>query len=285
MRAIAQPGAPLQPRLIACPVEAKSLRLHLPAGVNLLRAVTEAFAARGYASGVADIHGLRLDPLFYVMPALSKTAEHAAFYSEIFRPVGATIIESGALTFGRREAAPFFHAHAIWCEADGRVSGGHILPDDTVLADDATVEAVGICGAAFESLYDAETNFTLFGPVPGEAEPAHPEAYAIRLRPNEDICTALESFCIENKIGHARLRGGVGSIIGAHFADGRVVENFATEVFIRQGDIMRRNGAMVADVEIGLVDYTGALASGTLRRGDNPVLMTFELVLDIIARG
>ena len=31
---------------------------------------------------------------------------------------------------------------------------------------------------------------------------------------------------------------------------------------------------------IALVDYTGGMAQGTLMRGDNPVLMTLELVLE-----
>ena len=38
-------------------------------------------------------------------------------------------------------------------------------------------------------------------------------------------------------------------------------------------------GAPVADLDIGLVDYTGGLAEGRLRRGENPVLMTVELAI------
>ena len=34
------------------------------------------------------------------------------------------------------------------------------------------------------------------------------------------------------------------------------------------------------DIDVALIDYSGALASGRLIRGDNPVLMTFELVLE-----
>jgi hypothetical protein len=36
---------------------------------------------------------------------------------------------------------------------------------------------------------------------------------------------------------------------------------------------------LVATIDGALVDYTGATAEGMLTRGDNPVLMTFELVL------
>jgi len=33
-------------------------------------------------------------------------------------------------------------------------------------------------------------------------------------------------------------------------------------------------------LDIVLVDYTGVIAEGRLMRGDNPVLMTMELVLE-----
>jgi hypothetical protein len=68
--------------------------------------------------------------------------------------------------------------------------------------------------------------------------------------------------------------------IEARFADGRATNNFATEVFINQGTVAPdATGTLVAHLDVGLVDYQGQTASGVLLRGDNPVLMTFELVL------
>ena len=79
----------------------------------------------------------------------------------------------------------------------------------------------------------------------------------------------------------ARLHGGVGSTIGARFVDGRSVEPFATELAIRSGAIAPgEGGALQAELDVALVDYTGGLAEGVLLRGDNPVLMTMELVLE-----
>jgi len=43
------------------------------------------------------------------------------------------------------------------------------------------------------------------------------------------------------------------------------------------------SGATEAQLEVALVDYTGGLAEGRLVRGDNPVLMTMELVLEVIS--
>jgi len=41
-------------------------------------------------------------------------------------------------------------------------------------------------------------------------------------------------------------------------------------------------GALEASLDIALVDYTGGVAEGRLIRGDNPVLMTMELVLEAL---
>ncbi|MCA0421580.1 MAG: DNA-binding protein, partial [Proteobacteria bacterium] len=239
------------------------------------------FAAEGFASGVVKLDGLRLAPFAYVMPALSKTPEHAAFYSDTFRPEGGARIEVGAMTFGQRDGASFFHAHALWVEGDGKRSGGHILPDETIVAEAVTLQAVGLDGAIFAAEPDSETHFKLFGPVaaaPGGAGAGR--FFALRVKPNVDFCGALEAFCAERGIREAVVRGGVGSTIGARFTDGGMVENFATEVAITEGRIAPGVGGFEAAIDVALVDYSGALASGRLKRGDNPVLMTFELVLE-----
>jgi len=37
-----------------------------------------------------------------------------------------------------------------------------------------------------------------------------------------------------------------------------------------------------ATLDVALVDYLGGIAEGRLMRGDNPVLMTMELVLEVV---
>lgn len=284
MRRIEQPGTGTPERIQWVECAGRAFSLTLPAGVPLLEAVLEGFAAAGFASGVVKLDGLKLSPFAYVMPALSKTPEHAAFYSETFRPQGGARIEVGAMTFGQRDGAPFFHAHALWVEGDGKRSGGHILPDETTVAEMITLEAVGLAGAVFAAERDSETNFKLFGPVPVAAphDSGGRRFFALRVKPNVDFCGALEAFCRERGIREAVIHGGVGSTIGARFADGGVVENFATEVAIIEGRIVAGEHGHAADIDVALVDYTGALASGRLVRGENPVLMTFELVLEVV---
>ncbi len=283
MRRIEQPGPGAPERIVFAESHGLRFQMTLQAGLPLLEAIRRSFAAAGFTSGVVRIDGLALGPLAYVMPALSKTPEHAAFYSETFRPPGITRVEAGALTFGLRDDLPFFHCHGLWCEASGKRSGGHILPEEAMAAEDITLEAVGLDGAGFVGEPDPETHFKLFGPVQAPLLGATREGrfFALRVRPNVDLATALEQFCGERGIHRATIRGGVGSTIGARFEDGRVVENFATEVAITSGRVADDGQGLQAEIDVALVDFTGATASGRLSRGDNPVLMTFELVLEV----
>jgi predicted DNA-binding protein with PD1-like motif len=269
---IRQPGPVAAARVVAIPCRGAPLRLKLKGGERLLDAVAQGFAQAGCESGVAELGALRLDPFRYVMPAPARTAEHAAFYSEVFAPQGGARLHAGALTFGLRDGAPFFHAHALWREADGKESGGHILPEPTFLADDAEIDAFGLDGARFEATQDAETNFKLFEPVAAAPNGrGERRALALRLRPNIPFLPTLDACAREAGFADWRARGGVGSLIGARFADGAVIAPFATEVFLRAGEAAPR--------EIGLVDMTGAVRLGAITERDNPVLMTFELCL------
>ncbi|KPF73149.1 DNA-binding protein [Bosea sp. AAP35] len=283
MRRIEQPGPPAPARIVFAESHGLRFEMTLQAGLPLLEAVRRSFAAAGFTSGVARIDGLGLGPFAYVMPALSKTPKHAAFYSETFRPPGIARVEAGALTFGLRDGVPFFHCHALWSEASGERSGGHILPEEAIVAEEITLPAVGLDGAVFVAGPDPETNFKLFGPahVPPLGTTRDGRFHALRVRPNVDLATALEAFCAERGIRRATIHGGVGSTIGVRFTDGRRVENFATEVAITSGLIADEGEGVQAQIDVALVDFTGAMASGRLTRGDNPVLMTFELVLEV----
>jgi predicted DNA-binding protein with PD1-like motif len=286
MRQIKQPGPEVTERIQWVEVRGRGFSFTLEAGVPLLEAARRGFAAQGFAGGVLNIKGGTLGPFAYVMPALSKTADNAAFYSETFRPEGNVWLKQAAMTLGERDGAPFFHCHGLWLEAHCRVNGGHILPEETIVAEPFEVEAFGIDGAVFKAAPDPETNFKLFGPVPSEARGTETtcRAFALRLRPNQDFAGCLEAFCRDHGIARAKIRGGVGSTIGARFTDGRVVEPFATELTVTAGHIAPgAGGPLEAQLDIALVDYTGGLAEGRLLRGDNPVLMTMELVLEVLA--
>ncbi|MGJ4885343.1 MULTISPECIES: PCC domain-containing protein [unclassified Bradyrhizobium] len=285
MRSITQPGAPVADRIQWVEARGRVFTFTMEQGLPLLDAARRGFAANGFAGGVLDIKGGALGPFAYVMPALSKTADHAAFYSDTYRPAGVTRLSTGTMTLGVRDGAPFFHCHALWMEEGSRNGGGHILPEETIVAEPFEVDAFGLDGAIFTAEPDVETGFKLFGPVAAAPSGATTDcrAFALRLRPNQDFAGCLEAFCRAQGISKARIRGGVGSTIGARFEDGVVVEPFATELTITAGAIAPGDDGLEATVDVALVDYTGALARGRLVRGDNPVLMTMELVLEVVA--
>jgi predicted DNA-binding protein with PD1-like motif len=285
MRRIEQPGAPVPERIQWVEARGRAFSLTLQAGLPLLEAARRGFAAEGFCGGTLNMRRGALGPFAYVMPALSKNGENAAFYSATFRPAGFTRMKLGAMTLGERDGAPFFHCHGLWTEADGRAGGGHILPEETFVAEPFEVDAFGIDGAVFAAEPDPETNFKLFGPVasPSKGARTTSRAFALRLRPNQDFAGSLEAFCRECGIVSARICGGVGSTIGARFVDGRVIKPFATELAITSGLIApTATGAVEAALDVALVDYTGGVAEGKLVRGDNPVLMTMELVLEVL---
>jgi predicted DNA-binding protein with PD1-like motif len=280
MRSIKQPGPPIAERIQWVEVRGRAFSFILEAGLPLLEAARRGLAAQGFAGGTLNMTGGALGPFGYVMPALSKTGENAAFYSDTFRPAGVTRLQLATMTLGARDGAPFFHCHGLWREADGRLGGGHMLPEETVIAAPFEVQAFGIDGAIFAAEVDPETRFKLFGPVPAKPSGANASsrAFAMRLRPNQDFAGCLEAFCRARGIARARIHGGVGSTIGARFADGRVMEPFATELAITSGVVE----AGEATLDVALIDYTGGIGEGRLIRGDNPVLMTMELVLEAV---
>jgi hypothetical protein len=71
--------------------------------------------------------------------------------------------------------------------------------------------------------------------------------------------------------------------VGVVFEDGpeslRTVEPFVTETLVNQGRVVTdaATGELRAEIDVTLIDHQGRLA-----RGRNPVLVTFELVLEIV---
>jgi predicted DNA-binding protein with PD1-like motif len=206
------------------------------------------------------------------------------YFSETFYVEGRVALETASVTYGQRDGRPWLHCHAVWVEPSGRRHGGHLLPDQVVVAAPIRITGVSLDGAAFTVCPDAETHFSLFLPVatpePKGTQPEGSHAYALRLAPNEDFCTALETFCQAHQIQQATIFGGVGSTVGAVFQDGRVAEPFVTELLIRSGEIVcGKNGQPSAEIDIAIVDYKGGLTEGRLAKGGNPILVTAELVL------
>ena len=283
MRSIEHPG-PVYPTRVQCvPAIVRAVDVELPTGVTLLQGLADAVRAQGATSAVFSLREGTLAPMAFVMPALSDSPKHVAYFSERFEANGSARVESGSITFGPRDGEPSLHSHATWIESDGRRRSGHVLASESRVEAPVRLEGWMLDGAAFEVAPDAETNFNLLQVSSSVPRSGDSNGLVVRVRPNQDLCLALEGICAEHKIRRARICGGVGSLIGTVFDDGRTVEPFVTEVFIRRGVIEPGiDGAPRAEVDVGLVAHTGEIAEGRLERGLNPVLITFELVIEVL---
>lgn len=262
MRILRQPGPEPRERAVVVPCRVDAVTVELEAG----RSVEAAVAASGFR-GYLDFAGVELEPLGFVIPALSQDDMHAAWYSQATAMERARIDRAGAIA-GTRDGRPFVHCHGLWA---GRM--GHLLPADSEIVGTLTVAGWRMSGAVFEAVEDEETNFKLFSPrAEGVVQSAN--GLAVRLRPNQDVCLAVETICRTHAIDNARIFG-IGSTVGARFENGRGIDSPASELLIDKGRLI--NG--VCSLDISIVDIDGRLDHGVLKRGENGVCITFELLI------
>ena len=188
--------------------------------------------------------------------------EHAAFYSDTFRPAGVTRLKMGAMTLGLRDGAPFFHCHALWTEADGRADGGHILPEETFVAEPFAVDAFGIDGAVFAGGARSGDRISSCSGRSRVRLRARDDsrAFALRLRPNQDFAGALEAFCRERSIVSAqnpwrRWQHHRRALCGWAQSSSRSRPSLRSA----RDDCAGAGGALEAELDVALVDYTAVL--------------------------
>lgn len=283
-RQLVHPGAPQPDRFKTVPVSVVNVDAALLPGQTLLEAVTRLIRSLGAQGAAIRLEGGAFKPFSYVMPAAAKDDRHVAWFSDRFDVPGGVRFEEGCVTYGERDGQPWLHCHAIWTDPDGTRRCGHLLPDEVMISEPIRVIGSAMQDGVFDVVPDPESHFTLFEPrrcaqSKSSPQPSSP-ALAVRLRPNVDVCSTLERICAGAGMRRAQVHGGVGSVIGTVFSDGREVMPLATEMFIRKGHIAPDNeGNLRAVLDVALVDQTGALSEGRLMREDNPVLITFELLL------
>ena len=280
LRHIQHPGPVAQERTTVVAGTARTVAVRLEPGHAVDVAIANGLADRGCIGGFVMLRGGTCDPFRYVMPAASPDGLHAAWYSGTFAPDGPVAIERAGAIVGWRDGKPFVHCHGIWNTLEG-TRMGHLLAPDTLITQPIEVTGIGLESVSFKALPDTETDFTLFEPVTmaeDVKERAGPRALLAKVRPNADIATAIGGICLRHGISRADVYG-IGSLNGVRFADGGRVEAYATEVLIREGGVETVHGVLKTNLEVDVVDMDGGFPPGTLVHGDNPVCITFELVI------
>jgi predicted DNA-binding protein with PD1-like motif len=277
MRRLAQPGPAPPERIMARAGRAEGMAFVLATGQSLNEALTAPLVAAGLASAAVEFEGAVLAPFRYYLPGPSADPAHAAWFAGPHEAASARVEWANA-TFGWRDGAPYVHCHAVWVEPDGTRRGGHIIPEATSVLTGTSVHAWGLRSVAIRTVPDSETNFTLFAPEDG---PPGEGLIAARLRPNQDLCAAVEALCQSRGIAAATLRGSLGSLVGTRFTHGGTVGDHATEVLVRSGTVRPdAEGAPRAEIVALAADMQGAVHGGVLARGENAVCITFELFLE-----
>ena len=281
MRHIHHPG-PISPErtvdVAGVPVR---LQFVLEPGHSIAAAIAKGFAASGCIGGFVTLRGGQCEPFRFVIPAASPDAEHVAWYSGTFAPAGPVEITRACAIVGQRNGDPFIHCHGIWKTTEG-MRMGHMLAADTMVAEPMEITGIGLSDATFKAMPDPETNFALFEPLQileDRNELAGPRVLLAKVRPNKDISLAIEDICSRQGIERANIHG-IGSLNGVRFTDGSRVEAYATEILIHEGRVETVRGRPRASLQIDAVDMQGQVAFGRLVHGDNPVCITFELVIE-----
>lgn len=105
----------------------------------------------------------------------------------------------------------------------------------------------------------------------------------VRLRPNEDLVTAVEAVCREHGIAHALVRSAVGSLIDAELEAGDhtiQVPGPGIEILTLSGEVRSdAAGHFGADLRGTVADGKAQVYGGRFQRGANPICITLELVL------
>lgn len=278
-RSIVHPGpeTPERFRVVGC--HAHPITLKARSGVCVTEAIADAFAEQGFQGGYVRLKNVAMKRLNFVMPAASPDETHAAWYSETFCVPDGTIIDAG-LHMGRRDGKPFLHCHGSWKNAEGLVSMGHLLPFESEFAAETPLKALALDGAILDAQHDEETNFPLFTPIP---QPRNRQETGLRallctVRPNTDLCLALEAASTQFGLRQAEVNG-IGSLIGADYQDGTTIAAYASEILIREGRLGTAKGGKDTVLDIAMVDLARHISGGRLVRGKNPVCVTFELLL------
>ncbi len=279
---IIHPGPPAPDRIQAALTPLVKIEATLQPGQSFCDSIGQVLAAEGITAAALQFRDLTFQPMRYVQPAHSTDPGRVAWYSATRAPRGVVAMDRIAASYGQKDGAPFIHCHALWTDDAGQMQGGHILPHEARLARPARMIAHGTRDAALTARPDPETGFALFdlAPAPRRGEG---RLVVARLRPNVDLVTGCQEVCAALGVNSARVLSGIGSTIGAQLEGQPEITAVPTELIVTEGRITRSAAGWEVDLPVGLIDIDGRVHRGRPERGANPVLICFELFLQVEA--
>jgi len=107
----------------------------------------------------------------------------------------------------------------------------------------------------------------------------------IRLKPNQDLVGGVEAACRDNGMSHAVVRSAVGSLVDSVLAYGkdgtqREFKGPGIEILTLAGEVRPDSkGLPQADLRGTISEPSAKVHGGGFVRGENPICITLELVL------
>jgi predicted DNA-binding protein with PD1-like motif len=143
----------------------RHFRLSLPPGATLYDSLVQALAAEDVASASMTLIDGELDRLSFCMALPDPSGRVLATYGAPEALRGARLIFGNA-TLGRSAGgSPVVHCHGAFREAAGRVRGGHLLTERTVVGRvPVTVVVTALDSFELRVSYDEETRMPLMRP-------------------------------------------------------------------------------------------------------------------------
>lgn len=150
---------------------ARHFRLLLEPGVTLYDAIVGPLATVGVTNASLTILGGDFTQMQYCVAPPDPSKEAIIRYSDPI-DAGAAFMVFGNATLGfSMKDEPLVHCHAAIRREDGKVFGGHILTEKSVLGDaPIPVLVTSLDEFSLRQKYDPETNIPLLKP---EEEPPH----------------------------------------------------------------------------------------------------------------
>ena len=274
---IRHPGPPAALRQQFVRGEVRTFKVTLPAGAMFMAALTAAVQDLAGETAFVRIDGLALRSGQHVLPAHSPDAQHVAWYSDTHTLSDCRFVH-GTVVLGRKDDQWFTHCHALWESAQGRRGLGHVLCAEACIAEPWQAEIHVFFGGGLRVSFDAESNFSLLRPYADATPPPQTNAVLLTLQPHEDVRSAINDVCANLKIQEASIMG-VGSLIGAVFAQGPAMTAAISEMLLLPGAEVSQ-GQCTA-LPVACVDPEAVIYQGDLLLGQGPVLITCELLLKV----
>lgn len=290
-------GPRLEPRIIVFPTRMTTREVEFAPGSDLFLELGRQLDSHGCRAASVELLEGDFGDVVYVHPAFGPDAAHPMSFTEELRTEPPTALRQGSGTTGFRHGEHFSHLHASFVDDNGRTTGGHLLPGTSVGEAGMTVRLHFLSDVEWESTDDPETGFSAFSP----AEPATASSMAsgatmetaeglapstpaavVRIRPGVCLDTAVAQIARRAGFARARVVVGLGSTVGALLdpldsEETGVIEVAwpAVEFTHLSGTVDRGSTRLIGEV----VDVAGNVAAGAVRKKENPVAVTFELLI------